>query len=344
MNIVCIFADQMHRYAMGCMNNPDVTTPNLDRLAREGVLFTNAYSNNPVCSPFRVHLMTGKYSRETDSLGNGCRVPKDCITLPDQLNDADFETSFVGKWHVGDKGNKPIPEELRAGFRHFIGYQCYNGFQKDVCFYDEQNREHRFDRHRTEVATDLALERLGRLAGSPFYLLVGYQAPHYPEQPLPEFEEMYRNAPVHHRPNYCEGVEPFTPTLSPPSPEDRSFDPDNQRYGGDMDEYVRLYNAMVTQIDRGVGRLIDRLKELGLYEDTAIVFTADHGDMQGAHGLVNKCKPHEESAGIPLIASVPGQRDGRVVEAPVSGIDLYPTVLDLAGVQSQAKVSGISVI
>lgn len=324
------------------MGTRDIKTPNLDRLASKGVLFNQAYSNNPVCSPFRIHLMTGRYSSDTGTMNNCDAIPESALTLPQQFNRAGYATSYVGKWHVGGKGNGPIPANLKAGFERFIGYQCYNGFEESVCFYDEQHTERCYDRHRTDVTTDIALERLDEIKDGPFIQYVCYQAPHYPEQPSDQFYDLYRGKILEKRPNYVEGVEPFTPTFSPPSPKDWQDDRDFRRYGGDMDEYLRCYYGMVSQIDHNVGRLIAYLEQNDLWENTAVFFMSDHGDMQGSHGAKNKCLPWEESAGIPMIGRIPGGLRGHISEDYVSGIDTYPTFLELADIENQAKVSGTS--
>jgi arylsulfatase A-like enzyme len=344
MNLLFIFTDQQNRYALSCMGNPNVETPNLDRLAERGMLFRRCYSNDPICGPFRGSLLTGQYTSRCRVVNNGSPLPEGTTTFADAFNQAGYNTSWVGKWHLGGNGSGPIAKELRGGFKKFIGYQCYNGFIRDVVFHDEEDREHRFDgQHRTDVTTDLAIERLDSLAKSarPFMLMMSYQAPHYPEQPSPEYAEFYRGRQIVHRPN-CQEIDPFTPTFSPRSPRPFENDPDYQRYGNDLDEYVRLYNAMCTQIDANVGRLVDALERLGVADDTMIMFTSDHGDMQGSHGLKNKCLPHEESAGIPFIAYVPGLPGGRVSDALVSGIDMMPTCLELAGLPPVEGVDGTS--
>jgi arylsulfatase A-like enzyme len=342
MNILTIFADQMHKYAMGCMGNPDIHTPCLDSLADEGVLFKRAYSNNPICSPFRVHLMTGLYSSDTHSMGNECVIPPNCLTLPDQFKKAGYLTSYVGKWHVGGKGNGPIAENLRAGFDRFIGYQCYNGFIDDVCFYDEQGTEIRYDYHRTNVTADMAIERLNEIKDKPFIQYVCFQAPHYPEEPSEEYYNIYKDKTISKNPDYVKGIEPYTATWSPPSPKPKELDRNFQQYGGDMDEYLRCYYGMVSQIDANVGRLLDYLKENNLWENTAVFFFSDHGDMQGSHGLTNKCTPWEKSSGIPFIARIPGGLKGDVSQEYISGVDTYPTFLELAGIENGANVRGKS--
>ncbi len=345
MNLLFIFTDQQQRYALGCMGNQNVDTPNLDRLATRGVLFTRCYSNDPVCGPFRGSLLTGQYTSRCGVRHNGAPLPTGVTTFADAFNDAGYATSWVGKWHLGGNGNGPIDRVLQGGFQRFMGYQCYNGFYDDVCFYDHDGNEHRYDAHRTDVTTDLAIYELEELAKGdrPFMLMMSYQAPHYPEQPAPEYAELYKNRAVVRRPNCGEDIDPFTPTFSPYSPRPVENDPNFQRYGNNLDEYIRLYNAMCTQIDANIGRLIDTLDRLGLADSTMIVFTSDHGDMQGSHGLKNKCLPHEESAGIPLIMHVPGLPGGRTTDGLVSGIDLMPTCLELAGIDPVPSVDGQSI-
>ena len=343
LNILFIFADQMHRYAMRCMGTEDIRTPNLDRLASEGVLFRNAYSVCPVCTPFRMSLMTGLYCSQTGAFRNSLPIPTGCRTVADELKAQGYRTGFVGKWHLGGKGNVPIPKELRGGFEDFNAFQCYNGSYEGVVFYDENDRPTEYRKHRTEVTTDLAIATLERMASAkhPFALFVGEQAPHYPVQPAPEYEAMYRGARIKRRPNRLE-IDPYIETFSPPSPKPVEMDSDYRRYGDNLDEYLRLYYALVTQVDAGVGRMLDALDKLGLTDRTAVVFTSDHGDMQGSHGLKNKSVAYEESAGIPLVARVPGGARGLVTDALVSSVDYFPTCLDYAGIGARPVLPGRS--
>lgn len=330
-NVLLIFADQMHKYALQAVS-PFVHTPNLDRLCKKGTRFEYCYSNNPVCGPFRGVMLSGQQSSFCGVKNNGDPLPTDRPMLADIFNQAGYETAFIGKWHLGGNGNNPIPKQIRGGFQHFFGYQCYNGFWKDVCFYDEEDREHRFDEHRETVCTRYAIDYMKKMhgTGKPFFEVVGYQAPHYPEQPSPEFEALYAGKRIPTPPDFVD-VDPYTPTFSPFSPRPFENCPDYQRYGGNMQEYLRLYYAMVGEIDAGVGRLLDTLDELSIAENTLVLFTADHGDMQGSRGLLNKCLPYERSCGIPLIISGPGLIEGGVVETPVSAVDFYPTLMTQCG-------------
>ncbi len=342
-NIVFLFADQMHGFAMGCMGCPDVDTPELDRLAAEGTLFRTAYSNAPVCTPFRLNLLTGMYGQRIDGFRNRALIPPGVRTLADGLNDGGYRTGYVGKWHIGDSGNKAIPEELRGGFTEFEGYQCYNHYLEGVEFYDEAGDVRKFDYHRTDVTTDIALERLDGLVerDQPFALFVSYQNPHYPEQPDPEYYEPYRGRPMARRPN-VEEVEPFIVTHSPKSPRPMEADPIYEQYGGDIDEYLRHYFAMVTQLDANVGRVLRALDERGLADDTLVVFTSDHGDLACSHGLTGKGVAYEESCRIPLIVRDPFGERGQVSDLMASGVDIYPTLLDWAGLPPESSNDGAS--
>jgi arylsulfatase A-like enzyme len=340
-NIVFIFADQMHGFALGCMGHPNVKTPNLDRLAKRGVLFRNAYSASPICTPARANMWTGRYPSQTGVLFNDQPIPEGETCLAHCLNDAGYRTSYVGKWHLGSSGNEAVPPEWRAGFQEFIGYQCFNDFYKDVFFFDEAGRCHSFQKHRTEATTDIALDRLRHLKEhhQPFALVVSYQNPHYPLQPAPEFERMYHGKPVRRRLN-AQDIDPYTPTFSPPA--DRPADPAALRYGNNLDEYLRLYCAMVTQLDANVGRIVEQLRKDDLLKNTVIVFTSDHGDLQGSHGLTNKALFWEESVRIPMIASVPGGVHGVETDVLISTTDFMPTLLELAGGPVPSSAEGFS--
>lgn len=340
MNIVLIFADQMHKFALSKIS-PFVSTPNLDKICENGVTFTNAYSNNPVCTPFRGVLFSGQYSSRCGVTNNNYPLPRNISMMADAFNDAGFETGFVGKWHLGGNGNQSIPKEIRGGFKHFIGYQCYNGFLDNVCFYNENNEELRFDKHRETVCTELAIKQMEDMhkSGKPFLQVIGYQAPHYPEQPSPEFETIYTGKTIPTPPDFID-IDPYTPTYAPPSPRPFENCPNYQRYGNNMQEYLRLYYAMVSQVDHEVGLILDIIDKLGIRDETMIIFTSDHGDMQGSRGLTNKCLPYERSAGIPLIISHPNGLKDRMCETPVSGVDLYPTLLNFAGLDQLSHLDG----
>lgn len=343
-NVVMIMTDQMHKYALGAVSD-FVKTPNLDKLAERGTLFTNCYSNNPVCTPFRGLLFSGRYSAKTGCMNNCSYLLDSEVCLGDEIGKIGYESSFIGKLHLGDKGNVPVEKRFFAGNTRFLGYQCHNGFQGDISFFDENQREHKFYGHRTDITGKLGAMRIQELVEEDknFVATVFFQAPHYPVQPTYPFEKMYDGV-VFPEPEEYSYIEPFTGTGSPFSPLPIQEDPDFQRYGGDFQAYWKLYYAMVSQIDHNVGLIIDKLEELGIRENTAIIFSSDHGDMQGSHGKLNKCIPYERSCGIPLIVDIPGMEQRKVVDTPVSALDFYPTCMDLVGLESTKKLDGVSLM
>ncbi|MCK5001109.1 MAG: sulfatase-like hydrolase/transferase, partial [Anaerohalosphaera sp.] len=212
-NILVLFADQMHGFAMGCMEHPDVKTPNLDFLASEGTLFRNAYSEAPICTPFRCCMFTGRYGSQTNVLVNQKRIPAGERTFADAFNDGGYRTSYVGKWHLGGTGNIAVAEYLRGGFTDFIGYEAYNDFIDGVLFFDENGVAAPTEDHRTKETTDIAMERLAKLVDKKFAMVVSYQNPHYPEQPSLKYEKLYENLLPTRRPN-CTTNPTFDPYTS----------------------------------------------------------------------------------------------------------------------------------
>lgn len=342
MNYLLIFTDQMHKYAIGRLN-PQVHTPHLDSLSKDGVLFDQAYSNAPICGPYRGCLMTGTYIRHNGVIKNNYPLPNHMPSMAELMNTAGYNTSFIGKWHLGGNGQGPIPRELQGAFDHFMAYQCYNGFQEDIQFFDYENKMHTYEGHRTDITTDLALENLGTLIekGEPFLQVVAYQAPHYPCQPSQYYEDIYKDVVFDLSPEH-EDMDPYTPTYSPRSPRPFQKCKDYQAYGGDMQAYLRKYYAMVSQVDANVGRLIQKLKDTNSYDNTTIIFTSDHGDLQGSHGHLNKRLPFEKSCGVPFIAYVPNGRRNEVSHELVSAVDILPTYLDMAGVVAPHHLDGHS--
>ena len=341
LNTLFIFADQLHAFGLGCTGSMDAKTPNLDALASKGLLFTNCYSVAPICTPYRACLYTGRYASQNGTLHNNDPIFPGERTLADALEEGGVATSYVGKWHLGASGSCAVPQEFRGGFRRFIGYQCYNDYLDTVEFYDEDNTKHVRNNHRTDATTDIAIERLEELRGKRFHLSVSYQNPHYPEQPSPEFDALFKDAVMARRPNSRE-IDPYTRTISPPR--SGSSDPTWQRYHDDLNEYLRLYNAMVAQLDANVGRLLAALESFGMADTTAVFFSSDHGDMQGSQGMRNKCSFHEESAKVPFIAYVPGGVGGLLSDGLCSTVDLMPTLLDAARLPAEPTCEGRSLL
>ncbi len=318
-NILLIVPDQMRGQAMGCMGDRTVRTPHLDRLAADGVLFRNTFANTPVCCPARAIMLTGKYPHKNGMIANDLHLRESEVTLAELLAAQGYRTGFIGKWHLDGGPRLPgfvPPGPRRQGFDFWAAHECAHTHFQPVYFRDTDVpiTRHTFE---PEVWTDLALEFLRQMPREPFFLEVAMGPPHDPYGAPERFVKQYDPATVDVRPNWVEDVK------------------------GAGREEIAAYDAAIAAVDEQVGRLLDGLKDLGLDQDTIVVFTSDHGDMLGSHGQRLKRKPWEESIRVPGILRYPAvAQPGRQVDALLSHVDLAPTLLSLCGLPVPAEMQG----
>lgn len=339
-NILLILPDQMRASAMGCDGNKEVQTPNIDRLASEGMLFKRTYANVPVCCPARAILMTGTYPQVNGMIANDLRLREEHITIAERLRDAGYRTGFIGKWHLDggprDPGFVP-PGPRRQGFEFWAAYECHHKhFQPDY-FRDTPERIV-VDKFEPEASCDFAVEFLkSQPKDKPFFLTVQMGPPHDPYGAPEEYMKRY-------------DAEKLTPDASwQPGSETRPTPKAGLRRGPLANRFVPVggkeeiaaYYAAITAIDDQVGRLLTTLKETDADENTIILFTSDHGDMLGNHGMRRKRKPHDESARVPGIIRWPARvPQGKIVDTLFSHIDMPPTLLALAGLDVPEEMQG----
>ncbi len=325
-NVLLILADD-HGYGdMSVHNGPSIQTPNIDRIASEGVRFTRFYANSSVCSPSRASLMTGRYPDRagvpgvirTHANNSWGYFRPDAITLPTMLKQQDYRTALIGKWHLG---LEPENHPCRRGFDHFHGFlgdmmdDYYTHLRHGINY-----MRHRFEpiaprEHATALFTEWSVEFLRAQANSsqPFFLYLAYNAPHTPIQPPDEWLERIRQR---------------EPELSP------------QR---------AKYIALVEHMDAGIGRVLDTLAETGQLSNTLVIYTSDNGgDMRaGAHNgplRGQKGDMYEGGIRVPTCAMFPGQiPEGHVTEQVAMLMDIYPTVCELAGVPVAHGIEGRSI-
>jgi arylsulfatase A-like enzyme len=332
-NILLIFPDQMRARAMGCMGTPDVRTPNIDRLAAEGILFRHTYANVPVCCPARAVLMTGTYPHRNGMIANDLRLRESEITLAEILAAQGYRTGFIGKWHLDGGPREPgfvPPGPRRQGFDFWAAHECQHRHFEPVYFRDTPEPI-RIEKFEPEASCDFAVEFLkSQPKDRPFFLAVQMGPPHDPYGAPEKYMRLYDPGKLTLPPNWI------------PDSEDRRPMPPNSPYvpvGGR--EEIAAYYAAITAIDDQVARLVQTLKETGHDENTIILFTSDHGDMLGSHGLRRKRKPHEESAGVPGIIRWPARIPaGQVVDTLFSHVDMPPTLLGLCGLEVPAQMKG----
>ncbi|SKB04345.1 Arylsulfatase A [Prosthecobacter debontii] len=339
-NILLILPDQMRASAMGCDGNPDVKTPNIDRLAEEGMRFKRTYANVPVCCPARAIMLTGTYPHVNGMIANDLRLREEQATLAEKLQEAGYRTGFVGKWHLDggprDPGFVP-PGPRRQGFEFWAAYECHHRHFEPTYFRDtpEMITVQKFE---PEASCDFAVEFLrSQPKDKPFFLTVQMGPPHDPYGAPEEYMKQYDPAKLTPPVSWQAGSEsrPTPKAGLRRGPLANRFVPLGGR------EEIAAYYAAITAIDDQVGRLLQVLKETGADEDTLILFISDHGDMLGDHGLRRKRKPHDESARVPGIFrwlhKIP---QGRVVDTLFSHVDVAPTLLGLAGLDVPPQMQG----
>lgn len=337
-NILFILSDQ-HRFCdLGCAGNAAVSTPNLDMLSRAGARFDRAYSNCPVCVPARGTLLTGLHALAHGAASNDLPIRTDVTSVADVLHGAGYLTGYVGKWHLGGvPRDQFIDEGRRLGFRYWRGCNCNHDYL-NAYYDDDENVRHPIAGYEPFAQTELALHFLKTHGDAPWALFLCFGTPHDPYLRLPEGEAEALEAPPL-RDNAREWAEDgFIP-----GPDHRAYGL-LPRGGYQMEDLPRMlagYYRHIEHIDSCVGRVLHSLRVNGLEEDTIVVYTSDHGDMLGSHGLTFKQWYYEESAHIPLVVMWPGRIETGAREQIITLADLAPTLLGLLGLHFPEKVDGL---
>ncbi len=321
-NLVFVFSDQWRASDTGYAGNPDVKTPNLDRLAQESVNFTHAVSNCPVCCPYRGTLLTGQFPDKHGIFLNDASLGTESTSIAQALNGAGYDTGWIGKWHLDGQGRMSyIPKERRQGFQYWKVMECTHNYV-DSFYYADTPKKLRWDgvydafaqtRDAQEYIKDHADE------DKPFALFLSWGPPHAPYLTAPQkYKDMYDPAKV---------------TVPPNVPKESEKEARKNIAG---------YYAHCTALDDCVGALMGSLEDLGLAEDTIFVVTSDHGDMLGSRGQYKKQRPWDESIRVPFLLRYPkGLGDApREIDAPINSPDIMPTMLGLCGITPPDSVQG----
>ncbi len=318
-NVVFVIADQWRAQALGCMGNADIRTPNLDKLASEGVLMRHTFANTPVCCPARSCMLTGNYVSKTGMVANDLRLRESEITLGDLFSKAGYSTGYIGKWHLDGGPRLPgfvPPGRRRHGFQHWAANECNHNYFYNWYFRDD-NVPIVKEEYEPEMWTRLAIEFLYESQDKPFFLTVSYAAPHDPYVAPEKYMKMYDAEKLKMRENWVEDV------------------PHGER------KDIAGYYAGCTAIDDQLGLLFRAIEELGLKDNTIVMFTSDHGDMLGSQGMILKRKPWEESIRVPGIIRYPRRIPaGRESDALFSQVDYAATLLGLCGLPVPGSMQG----
>lgn len=329
-NILLIISDQFRADAIGAMgSNPMGLTPNLDRMARRGVFFRNAISNQPVCAPARASILTGQYPARHGVWRNGIGLPPDATTLASELRKAGYTANYIGKWHLAqhEAGNRdalgPVGPRGRGGFLDLweasnVLELTSHPYEGDL--FDAGNKPIHFSGvYRSDFMTERAQQFL-KTARAPFFLVLSYLEVHHQNDldafvPPKEYAGRYKN--------------PFIPHDLRPFP-------------GSWPSQIADYFACVAKMDETVGTLLRSLEEYGHDKNTIVAFTSDHGCHFKTRAPEYKRTPHDSSIRIPLVMQGPGFDGGVAVSQLVSQVDFAPTLLEAAGLTPPQSMQGRS--
>jgi arylsulfatase A-like enzyme len=378
-NIIYIMSDDHAAQAIsayGGIYDSIAPTPNIDRLANEGILFNNVFCTNAICGPSRAAILTGKYSHINGYYKNesGGQINSDQWTFPEELQRNGYRTALIGKWHLGSEPK---------GFDHFKFHS--NAGQQGSYWDPEYNENGKIVSEKgyaTNLTTDFALDwlRANEKENDPFCMLLQYKAPHRPWSPDKKYEDLWEDIDMPYPETFNDDYKGREKTAGDTDMTMNSFNrrdmklnpPENlsakerrewMTYGNDREEYwkpdenmtdqearewkyqtyIKDYLACIRSVDDNIGRVLEYLKETGQLENTVIIYTADQGFYLGEHGWFDKRFIYEESLRMPFIMRFPKQFQANTTNDDIiTNIDFAPTILEIAGVQAPEDVQGRS--
>lgn len=322
-NILIILADQWRYDAVGYMDNPDVKTPNIDRMASEGIVFSNAISGIPVSTPARASILTGQRPLTNGVFMNDVQLDTNAVSLAEAIKENNYRTAYIGKWHLDGQGRSAfIPQGgRRQGFDYWKVLECTHSYNHSLYYADTPDTLVWEGYDAFAQSEDAARYIKEHAKGEdPFLLFLSWGPPHDP----------YHTAPEEYRNLYS----PDSITLRPNVPAEHERRARNQIAG---------YYAHCTALDEMVGKLRQTLVEAGIEEETIVLFFSDHGDLLGSQGGYNKQQPYDESIRIPMVFYIPEKLGGRTanLDALINLEDVMPTLLGLSGANIPSQVEGI---
>ncbi len=361
LNLLFIWTDEQQYNTMRIYGNDKIKTPNLDRLAEDSYVFKYAYVTQPVSTPSRSSVMTGYYPHTSGCTSNNIPLHDSIECLPGLINDPSYSAGYIGKWHLGDE---VFPQKgfntwnsiednyidyyrdgkdkgTRSSYHHWLIEKSYKPDRKDNRFSRDFASKLPIEHCKPRFIEEQACEFLEQNKDKPFILYVNFLEPHMPFWgPLNDLYD----------PGKVRLPESFDDPLEENEPLNYKLKKENVRetYGeteSDFRALISRYWGLVSQVDISIGGILNKLNEIGLDENTIIVFTSDHGDMMGAHRLVAKSVMYQEAVRIPLMIKIPSmETKSRIIENPVSQIDVLPTILDLMNAKTNQKLQGKSLL
>lgn len=321
-NIVFVFADQWRAQSTGFSGNTDVITPNIDRLADESVVFTNAICNMPVSSPYRASLLTGQYPLTHGIFMNDVSLNPDANTMGKIFKASGYNTAYIGKWHLDGNGRSAyIPENRRQGFDYWKVLECTHNYNNSLYYANTDTFPSEwlgYDAyHQTLDAVDYIKEHAND--DKPFLLVLSWGPPHAPYETAPKkYRAKFQDVDLQLRPNVPSGL---------------SVKAQND---------LRGYYAHISALDDYLHLILKSLEKENIDENTIFVFTSDHGDLLYSHGQVKKQQPYDESIKVPFLLKYPviHGKNKKIIEAPINSPDILPTLLGLANIDIPETIEG----
>lgn len=341
-NVVFILTDD-HRYdAMGFAGHPFLETPHMDALASNGVHLKNAFVTTSLCSPSRASILTGLYTHKHRVIDNNRLVPDGTIFFPQYLQRAGYETAYIGKWHMGGAHDDPRP-----GFDHWVSFRGQGNYLAPRPDYTLNVDGKRVPQkgYITDEMTDYAIDWLEKQSSDkPFFLYLSHKAVHANFTPAERHAGRYEKADLSFLP---QGEEVTSSNNAPRWVRDQrnSWHGIDFSYHSDkgLDYLYRRYCETLLAVDDSVGRVMEQLKKMGIYEDTLVIYMGDNGFMWGEHGLIDKRVSYEASIRVPMMMQCPNLYEGgKVVEEVIGNIDVGPTIMDAAGLETPEYMDGQS--
>ena len=347
MNVIFILTDD-HRYDfMGFTGKlPGQQTPNMDKMAKQGAHFTNAFVTTSLCSPSRASILTGQFSHVHTIVDNVAGEPDGLVFFPQYLQQNGYQTSFFGKWHMGDEDDRPRP-----GFNHWESFRGQGVYYNPKLNINGKQQEYEDSIYITDLLTEHAVDWMSkRDKNKPFFLYLSHKAVHSPLAPAKRHKGMYKDLNYAKPPSYWQTLNEEYKDLKWPEWVKQ------QRYSwhgvdymyhqhNDIDSMVRVYAETLMAVDESVGTVINYLKENGLENNTMVIYMGDNGFSWGEHGLIDKRHFYEESVKVPFLVYAPGVFTGGLkIDRMIQNIDIAPTVLQMAGLKKPDYMPGKSFV
>ena len=346
-NVLFILCDDIRWNAMSCAGHPSLKTPNIDRLASEGVRFANMFCTTSLCSPSRASILSGLYAHSHGVTNNFTDFPTSLTHWPMRLHESGYETAYMGKWHMGEENDAPRP-----GFDFFATHKG-QGKYFDTEWNINGAGAKVIPGYYTTIVTDMALDWLKRdHTGKPWALCVGHKAPHSFYTPEEKYAHTFDDVRVPYpdtafhletKPAWIkERLYTWHGIYGPLFEWRKKFPDDRPEAVKDFENMVHGYWGTILSVDDSVGRLLGYLESTKQLEHTIVVFMGDNGLLEGEHGMVDKRTAHEPCLRIPLLVRYPALGGGKVVAQQALTIDIAPSLLELCGAKPLENIQGKS--